>query len=90
MRYRARWRTCSSARLDGLPDDVRTVVRCAAIGAQPVSDRMLREVTGLGDDELDEALRLAVADGLLAADGAGFAFAHDLLRGAVYDDLAAR
>ena len=76
-----------AARLDGLHDDVRTVVRCAAIDAQPVSVRMLREVTGLGDEELDEALRLAVADGLLTAEGTGFSFAHDLLRGAVYDAL---
>ncbi len=74
-------------RLDGLPDDVRTVVRCAAIDAQPVSDRLLREVAGLADADLDEALRLAVAEGLLSPDGAGFAFAHDLLRRAVYDDL---
>ena len=36
---------------------------------------------------MDEALRVAVAEGLLTPDGAGYSFAHDLLRAAVYDDL---
>jgi DNA-binding CsgD family transcriptional regulator/tetratricopeptide (TPR) repeat protein len=74
-------------RLDGLTEDARTVVRCAAIVAQPVSDRLLRRVVALTDADLDEALRLVVAEGLLIPDGAGYAFAHDLLRSAVYDDL---
>jgi DNA-binding CsgD family transcriptional regulator/tetratricopeptide (TPR) repeat protein len=74
-------------RVDALPEDARTVVRCAAIVAQPISDRLLRQVTGLTDTELDEALRIAVAEGLLTPDGAGYAFAHDLMRSAVYDDL---
>ncbi|WP_377641518.1 AAA family ATPase [Oryzobacter terrae] len=74
-------------RLERLPDPVRRIVRCAAITAQPVSDRMLRRVAGLEDDVLDEALRRAVGDGLLVPDGAGYAFPHDLLRAAVHDDL---
>ncbi len=74
-------------RLDALPEDTRTVVRCAAMVAQPISDRLLRQVAGLADADLDEALRLAVAEGLLTPDGAGYAFSHDLLRSAVYDDL---
>ena len=36
---------------------------------------------------LDEALRLAVAEGVLVPEGAGYAFPHDLLRAAVLDDL---
>ena len=74
-------------RLERLPDPVRTVVRCAAITAQPVSDRVLRRVAGLDDAALDEALRQAVAEGLLVPEGAGFAFPHDLLRAAVRDDI---
>jgi DNA-binding CsgD family transcriptional regulator/tetratricopeptide (TPR) repeat protein len=74
-------------RLDGLPDDTRTVVRCAAVAARPVPDRLLRQVVGLPDAVMDEAVRVAVAEGLLRPDGAGYCFAHDLLRGAVYDDL---
>ena len=74
-------------RLDGLTDDAQAVVRCAAISVQPVSDRLLRRVVGLTDAEVDEALRLAVAEGLLVPDAVGYAFAHDLLRRAVHDDL---
>ena len=74
-------------RLDSLPDDAQTVVRCASIVAHPVPDRLLRQVVGLDDAAMDEALRIAVAAGLLAPDDSGYIFAHDLLRTAVYDDL---
>jgi DNA-binding CsgD family transcriptional regulator/tetratricopeptide (TPR) repeat protein len=74
-------------RLDALPEDARSVVRAAALAAQPVPDRLLREVVGLDDAATDAALRDAVAGGLLVPDGAGYSFAHDLLRAAVHDDL---
>ena len=74
-------------RLDGLPDDVRSVVRCASVVAGAVPDRLLRRVVGLAEAATDEALRTAVAQGLLVPDGDGYAFVHDLLRSAVYDDL---
>ena len=74
-------------RLERLPDPVRTVVRCAAITPQPLSDRILRRVAGLDDDALDEALHVSVAEGLLVPQGPGYAFPHDLLRAAVHDDL---
>ena len=62
-------------------------MRAAAVAAHAVPDRLLRQVVGLADADMDEALRVAVAEGLLTPDGAGYSFAHDLLRGAVYDDL---
>ncbi|GAA4401145.1 helix-turn-helix transcriptional regulator [Fodinibacter luteus] len=78
-------------RLERLPDPVRTVVRCASVGTQPVPDRVLRRAAGVGaaldEASLDDALRLAVAEGLLVPAGAGYAFPHDLLRAAVHDDL---
>ena len=74
-------------RLDAQPHPVRTVARCVAISAQPVSDRMLRRVAGLDEAVLDEALHHAVAEGLLVPDGDGYAFPHELLRAAVRDDL---
>jgi DNA-binding CsgD family transcriptional regulator/tetratricopeptide (TPR) repeat protein len=52
-----------------------------------VPDRLLRRVADLSDSDTDEALRAAVAQGLLMPEGDGYAFAHDLLRSAVYDDL---
>lgn len=74
-------------RLDGLSPGARTVVRSAALVTHAVPDRVLRQTAGLPEDEIDEALRVAVAEGLLTPDGAGYSFAHDLLRAAVYDDL---
>ena len=53
----------------------------------PVSDRLLRCVAGLDDTSVDEALRLAVAEGLLVPEGTGYGFPHDLLRAAVHDNL---
>jgi DNA-binding CsgD family transcriptional regulator len=35
----------------------------------------------------DDALRVAVAGGLLHPDGRGYAFTHDILRSAVYEDM---
>ena len=52
-----------------------------------VPDRLLRRVVDLTEDATDEALRASVAQGLLVPEGDGYVFAHDLLRGAVYDDL---
>lgn len=74
-------------RVDALPYDARTVVRCAAVAAHAVPDRLLRDVGGLGDADLDDALRVAIAVGVLASDGVGYSFVHDLLREAVYGDL---
>ncbi|HET7760937.1 MAG TPA: AAA family ATPase, partial [Phycicoccus sp.] len=76
-----------ASRVDGLPETVRRVVRCAAISTQPVSDRVLRRVAEVPDTELDAALLRAVGEGLLVPEGDGYAFTHDLLRTAVDDDL---
>ena len=74
-------------RVDGLPEEARRVVRAAAVGAQPVPERVLRRVAGLSDTTTDSAVRVAMAEGVLTAEGGGYALAHDLLRAAVYDDL---
>jgi DNA-binding CsgD family transcriptional regulator len=74
-------------RLERLPTSVRTVVHCASITSQPVSDRMLRRVSGLDDQALDQALHVAVAEGVFVPEGTGYTFPHELLRAAVLDDL---
>lgn len=76
-----------AGRLDGLPDEARTVARRTAIAGHHIPDRLLRRVTGLADDVVDQAVRAAIAEGILRPDGAGYSFSHDLLRDAVYDDL---
>ncbi len=74
-------------RLDGLTDDARTLVRAASVATREVSDAVLRQVLGLPDAAMDAAARLAVAEGILQPKGSGYAFGHDLMRSAVYDDL---
>ncbi len=44
-------------------------------------------MSGLPDEAFDSAVRDAVADGVLRPDGAGYRFAHDLVRSAVSADL---
>ena len=63
----------------------RRPVRRGGLGSVP--DRLLRHVSGLADDAFDSAVRDAVAEGVLRPDGAGYRFAHDLVRAAVSDDL---
>ena len=63
------------------------MVQCAAVVSDLVPDRLLRHVSGLPDEAFDAAVRDAVADGVLRPDGAGYRFAHDLVRSAVSADL---
>ncbi|GAB3264673.1 helix-turn-helix transcriptional regulator [Nocardioides dilutus] len=74
-------------RLDGLSDDARAMVRSAAVAGHRVADRVLRATSGLSEGGADQALRLAVGEGILVPDGDGYAIPHDLLRAAVQDDL---
>jgi DNA-binding CsgD family transcriptional regulator len=70
-----------------LPADCQRVLRIAAIGGARIGHRLLARVTGLEGAALDDALRPAVAAGVLVAGEAGYAFRHELYREAVLWDL---
>jgi DNA-binding CsgD family transcriptional regulator/tetratricopeptide (TPR) repeat protein len=76
------------SRLERLSPDTRRVVRVVSVANEPVMHGALAEVSGLGELELDEALREAVQHHVLVviADGA-YTFRHALLQEAVYGDL---
>ncbi|MFF7716948.1 AAA family ATPase [Streptomyces sp. NPDC007988] len=76
-------------RVEGLPEHTQRVVRIIAEGGSAVEHSLLAAVAGLGDDELDTALRAAVGANLLLAtpEGDGYRFRHSLVREAVSDDL---
>jgi ATP/maltotriose-dependent transcriptional regulator MalT len=75
-------------RVETLPETAQRVVRIAAEGGSKVEYALLRAVTGLGEDELIEALRAAVGASILRADEDGtYRFRHALVREAVDDDL---
>jgi DNA-binding NarL/FixJ family response regulator len=75
-------------RLDRLSPGARDVVRLVAVAGREVLHATLEAVAGLGDAELDAALREAFeAHILIAREQSRYGFRHALLGEAVYDDL---
>ncbi|MFC7310395.1 ATP-binding protein, partial [Streptomyces monticola] len=76
-------------RVEALPDDAQKVARIVAEGGSTVEYDLLAEVSRLAEDDLIEALRVAVGAHLLlaSAEGDGYRFRHSLVREAVSDDL---
>ncbi|WNM37450.1 AAA family ATPase [Micromonospora halotolerans] len=76
------------ARVDRLPEPAQRVLRIAAAGGTRFAHQLLAEVAGLPENELEDALRAAVAGQLVVADPDGdYEFRHALVREAVHDDL---
>ncbi|MGY0491614.1 helix-turn-helix transcriptional regulator [Streptomyces sp. WG-D5] len=76
-------------RVESLPETTQRVARICAEGGSTVEYPLLAAVAGLGEDELIEALRVAVGANILLAspEGDGYRFRHSLVREAVSDDL---
>ena len=79
-------------RVERLTPAAQRLLRIAAAAGPSVSDRLLAAVAGLGDQELDDALREGLEHHVLVADGTdgGYVFRHALTRDAVYGDTLAR
>jgi DNA-binding CsgD family transcriptional regulator/tetratricopeptide (TPR) repeat protein len=75
------------ARLEQLSPQTRRVLRIAAVAGGAVGHGVLADVSGLGELELDEALREAVQHHVLVIEEGCYQFRHALLREAVYGDL---
>ena len=77
------------ARVGSERGELRELLQIAAVTGRTVDHALLAAATGLADDDLNEALRQAVEDYLLAPDPAtaGYTFRHALLREAIYSDL---
>jgi DNA-binding CsgD family transcriptional regulator/tetratricopeptide (TPR) repeat protein len=77
-------------RLGALPDRTRQVLRGASVAGRRVDEELLATVLGLTVPEVADALRPAVAHGVLVeADptGGGYAFHHALLAEVAYREL---
>jgi DNA-binding CsgD family transcriptional regulator len=77
------------SRVDALSADAQKLLRTAAVAGRAVPDRLLAEVTGIGEAEFYATLREAVENHLLIVDpgGHGYSFRHALTRDAVYEDM---
>ena len=75
------------ARLERLSPDTRRAVRVVSVANEPVGHTALSEISGLGELELDEALREAVQHHVLVIEDGFYGFRHALLQEAVYGDL---
>ena len=65
------------------------MARAAAVAGSVVGHGLLEATAGLSDDELTRALREAIENNVLVQDPAseGYAFRHELLREALYEEL---
>jgi DNA-binding CsgD family transcriptional regulator/tetratricopeptide (TPR) repeat protein len=76
------------ARTERLSAAAQQVLRAAAVTGRHVDDELVMRASGLATPEYEDAIREAVAQGLLIPDGGhGLAFRHALLREAIYADL---
>jgi DNA-binding CsgD family transcriptional regulator/tetratricopeptide (TPR) repeat protein len=75
------------ARLERLSPHTRRVLRIISVANDAVAHAALTEISGLGEFELDEALREAVQHHALVIEKGFYAFRHALLQEAVYADL---
>jgi DNA-binding CsgD family transcriptional regulator/tetratricopeptide (TPR) repeat protein len=77
------------ARVQGLSEPAQQVLGVAAVAGRRVSHRLLAEVAGWPEAELERGLREGVGAGVLVADSTSgsYAFRHALLQEAVYAEL---
>jgi DNA-binding CsgD family transcriptional regulator/tetratricopeptide (TPR) repeat protein len=77
------------ARVQGLSEPAQQVLRVAAVAGRRMSHRLLAEVAGQPEADLERGLREAIDAGVLVADrtAGSYMFRHALLQEAVYADL---
>jgi ATP/maltotriose-dependent transcriptional regulator MalT len=74
-------------RIERMSADAGQAARAVSVG-RAMDESMITRLTGIESGPLRDALREAVAEQVLVADGEGrFSFRHALLREVVYDDL---
>jgi predicted ATPase/DNA-binding CsgD family transcriptional regulator len=76
------------SRVDQLSEPAQRVLRVAAVGGTRFGHELLSRVAGMGEADLESALRAIVAAQLVVVDpDGGYEFRHALVREAVHDDL---
>ena len=76
------------ARFEQVSDTAQQVLRAGAVAGRHVEENIIRDASGLSEDEFEEGIRESVAHQLLIPDGTqGYTFRHALIREAIYSDL---
>jgi DNA-binding CsgD family transcriptional regulator len=76
------------ARVQGLSEPAQQVLGVAAVAGRRVSHRLLAEVAGWPEADLERGLREGIGAGVLVTDSTGtYAFRHALLQEVVYAEL---
>ncbi|MEU4222941.1 AAA family ATPase [Nonomuraea sp. NPDC026600] len=75
------------APIERLPGPTQRVLHIVAVGGSEVGHTVLGKVAGISDEDLDEALRPAVHEGVLLTTQDGYRFRHALIAEAVHDVL---
>ncbi|HEX5121156.1 MAG TPA: AAA family ATPase [Pseudonocardiaceae bacterium] len=85
-------RDALTLRVERLSPQAQQAVSLAAVAGSVVGHRLLAAIVGLGDLALLDALHEAIENNVLVPDPAreSYAFRHDLLRDALYDELLPR
>jgi DNA-binding CsgD family transcriptional regulator/tetratricopeptide (TPR) repeat protein len=85
-------RDALTLRVERLSPPARLMVRPAAVVGSIIGHRLLAAASGLGEGELLDALHEAIEANVLVQDPASesYAFRHELLREALYDELLPR
>jgi DNA-binding SARP family transcriptional activator len=80
-------RSTAVTRAEALPDPVRRALEVAAVVGSQVPYRLWAMVANLPPHGLAEASEQLAAQRLLQPTSAGYAFAHDLIHAAIYENL---
>ena len=76
------------ARFEQVSDTAQQVLRAGAVAGRHAEEGIIRDASGLSEDDFEEGIRESVAHQLLVPDGMqGYTFRHALIREAIYSDL---
>ena len=78
-----------AARIDGLDDATQQVLSAAAVLGSDFDPEVLRTVAGRSEEEVVTAVEILVRRRIFKESNAGLSFAHEVMRRAMYERLAA-
>lgn len=81
-------RAVVAERVERLPEDAADVLRWAATLGSVVNVKRLEQLVAMDLDDLSRALEVLERHALLAGEGDGYAFTHEIVKNVVYSELS--